>query len=393
MVLRVNDELSFSATAATARHIVMLQNAPVGNGVQLTYIDSGPPSDTPYTTIVIVHGHSYHARNFARLIPRAPAHNLRVIALNRRAYPGSTPLGPADLALLDNTDDEKHTAFLRARGEEIAIFLVWAIENLKVSPAGLSGGGIALVGWSLGTAITLAFLRHLPEYAPAIIDALEPYLKTFFIYESAYATLGYPAPPSGYHPFQDTDIADLPAPARSEAFTAWLASYFSHPCYAANPPQRLSLSLLQLRSPAPSESETFHPPSHTNINPPAFAASADSVAGEHAEKAFYGAVRGQTLKDQLIGAICGAPNTAQPPPLPHLRLVHVTCTRSLWTIQWGTWAFRAELARWEDQEGTERRVRPVEFVQIEGANHFWHWDDPDAFLALVSDKAQSREEV
>lgn len=39
------------------------QFAPVDdNGTRLAYLDSGAPPTADYTTIVIVHGHTFHAR-------------------------------------------------------------------------------------------------------------------------------------------------------------------------------------------------------------------------------------------------------------------------------------------------------------------------------------------
>ncbi|THH03632.1 hypothetical protein EW145_g6133 [Phellinidium pouzarii] len=154
--------------------------APVGpsdSGIQLAYIDSGPPCADTYTTLVLVHGHSYSALNFSRVQERCSTCNIRVIALNRRDYVGSTPFTPNELALLYSKDEEKQKQFLHDRGLEIARFLVWVIDELKIPE-----GRLALAGWSLGSITTLAFLRHLPSYPEDIISKLTPYLKTFFIY-------------------------------------------------------------------------------------------------------------------------------------------------------------------------------------------------------------------
>ena len=124
---------------------------------------------------------------FIRLLPLAPQYNLRIIAINRREYTDSTPLNEDDLSLLFSSDAEDHKQFLRSRGLEIARFLAWVISELRipaVNPQGeeASGGGLALLGWSLGSITTLAFLRHLPSFPKDLVDKLAPYLKTFIMY-------------------------------------------------------------------------------------------------------------------------------------------------------------------------------------------------------------------
>ncbi|KAL5476946.1 hypothetical protein ACEPAI_3132 [Sanghuangporus weigelae] len=99
------------------------QTAPVDdNGTHLGYLDSGAPPTSDYTTFVIVHGHTFHAPVFSRLLSLAHKYNARVTALNRRDYAHSTPFSEADLNMLAG-NEESHSQFLRARGLEIAKFL------------------------------------------------------------------------------------------------------------------------------------------------------------------------------------------------------------------------------------------------------------------------------
>ncbi|KAI5122824.1 hypothetical protein M0805_003119 [Coniferiporia weirii] len=352
-----------------------MQSAPVDElGTRLAYIDSGPPESNSYTTLVVVHGHSYTAQSFSRVIERSSNHGVRIIALNRRDYVGSTLLAPAELALLhDKNASDSHKLFLRARGLEIAHFLVWVIDELKIPE-----GRLALAGWSLGTVTTLAFLRHLPSFPEDIIKKLEPHLKTFFIYESACAILGYPYPDGGYHPLHDSDI---PVSQRSAVFTAWLSSYFVHPytSVTADPSSEHFLSGLILRTPTPADTADYKQPSHQNIDPVAFAASVDPLPAERSEGAYYGIVHADTLYEQLSGAFFLGPAPDFGLQLPDLRVVEIYGTRSIWTVQWGKWML-------EEDIGRRGAGRPVEFACVEGGNHFWHWDDPDAFLQLVAEK-------
>ncbi|KAI0713888.1 hypothetical protein C8Q76DRAFT_732741 [Earliella scabrosa] len=55
-----------------------------------TILDSGAPTgSTDYTTLVLVHGLMWHGANFEKLLPYAKQNNARIIAVNRRDYPGS----------------------------------------------------------------------------------------------------------------------------------------------------------------------------------------------------------------------------------------------------------------------------------------------------------------
>lgn len=53
--------------------------------------------------------------------------------------------------------------------------------------------------------------------------------------------------------------------------------------------------------------------------------------------------------------------------LPKLEVVYIFCTRSPWTSVWGM----IETERlYKNNVAQGRKVRPIRFIQIEGANHF-----------------------
>ncbi len=172
-------------------------------GTLFTYLDSGAVSGDTYTTLVMVHGHTYHARKrrliigssflifliifsetFKKLIPLASKCNLRVVALNRRDYAGSTPCSSEELAALDSADSDAHKSFLTDRGLEIARFMTWFIRKHGIPKASEDGtsGGIALMGWSAGNITTLAFLSYVDSYPSEVIEALDPYVRTQIIF-------------------------------------------------------------------------------------------------------------------------------------------------------------------------------------------------------------------
>ncbi|KAL5521136.1 hypothetical protein ACEPAG_9058 [Sanghuangporus baumii] len=389
-----------------------MHSAPVDDtGTTLAFIDSGPPSGNTYTTVVLVHGHSYNSRTFIRLFPLAPSYNLRIIAINRRDYTDSTQLSDSDLALLFSSNTENHKQFLRSRGLEIARFLAWVIDELKIplqesQRDGARDGGLTLLGWSLGSITTLAFLRHLPSFPKELVDKLAPYLKTFIIYDSSYATLGYPHPPWMYHPFHDISIL---ASERKAAFHAWISAYFSHPYYTSQDPSLVSRTYEQLalrpETALPTTgtnttgTDTFKLPSYASIEPEVFAAALETFP-ERSERAFVHSVRSETLFDQLAGGVFLRPSDTSVPeisapssgkgqseqtsnsiPLPDLQVQYVFGTNSPWTSQWCSWQLEAER---ELHSKTPQRA--LDLIRVEGGNHFLHWDDPEKFLAILSGK-------
>ncbi|KAJ7849292.1 hypothetical protein B0H13DRAFT_2361313 [Mycena leptocephala] len=67
------------------------------SGVVFGYTDSGAVTGGgDYTTLVIIHGHTFHSGTFQRLNPLAQPNSLRIISVNRREYPGSSPYSAQD---------------------------------------------------------------------------------------------------------------------------------------------------------------------------------------------------------------------------------------------------------------------------------------------------------
>ncbi|KAH8114765.1 Alpha/Beta hydrolase protein [Phellopilus nigrolimitatus] len=349
-----------------------------GDGTQFAYVDSGAPQSDTYTTVVCVHGFTFNALTFSRLLPLAHKYNLRIIALNRRDYAGSTPFSDAELDVVRGKDDHAHKDFLQKRGLEIARFLVWVISEKKIPRTSEDGtlGGLALLGWSLGNATTLSFLAHLDSYPREVIIALEPYLKTFFLYDAPNQFLGYPNPGGGYFIFSDTEI---PQDKVGAAFARWVSSYFTHPAYSGiatggTPPVR-SLESLQQRMP----------------ERPYRVCTTDTLTGEElllitetaplvrSEQQFAENIQVATFGEQARRALLFGANEDL---LPELNVRHVYGPASEWHTQWAVWGLEKDYATWR-AEG--KRVRPIQFIPVEGGNHFMHLDEPDMLLKVLKD--------
>jgi hypothetical protein len=126
---------------------------------------------------------------FLPLFPYAEIHNLRLVTVNLRDYPGSSPLDSRELANLRSQEPETQAMVIREQALEIATFLVRFIEAEGISPpkriapgSDKEVGGISLVAWSQSNAFLLSLLSNI-SLLDAYTDALlERYLRVVFMY-------------------------------------------------------------------------------------------------------------------------------------------------------------------------------------------------------------------
>lgn len=112
---------------------------------------------------------------FEPLFPFAKAKGLRIICVNRRSYPGSTPYTADEMDIIHNGSDEAHALFLREQGVFLALFVDGIIRRHSLQPE----GGIALVAWSMGNFFALCILDSL-QYLPLDTKArLSAYVHTY----------------------------------------------------------------------------------------------------------------------------------------------------------------------------------------------------------------------
>ncbi|KAJ7764874.1 Alpha/Beta hydrolase protein [Mycena metata] len=199
-------------------------------GVELSYIDSGPPSaHEPYTTIFAIHGMIFSNVVFQRMIALAPTQGVRVVAINRRGFPGSTPFTPEEfnVNLTGGSGDAEREAQMEARGHEIATFIAIFIQKFDLpafSGAGRPGGAI-LLGWSLGAPFTTFAIANSDTLPEATREVLTSHVRSLILYEAAPIALGLPTPAQNWNPLMDSTI---PASLRLEAFSQWVTAYFDH---------------------------------------------------------------------------------------------------------------------------------------------------------------------
>ncbi|KAK0460259.1 uncharacterized protein EV420DRAFT_1332722 [Desarmillaria tabescens] len=195
-------------------------------GVELSYIDSGAPAQSSYITIFAIHGMIFAREIFQRVIDLAPSKGVRVVALNRRPFPGSTPLSAEELAIIQTggTDDSQREAFVEARGHEIAMFIDIFIQKFNLPPIS-SGGGVALLGWSLGATFAPIVISNADTLPEGVRHRLGDYMRSLILYDPAPIALGLPTPKQNWTFLLDTSV---PENLRLPAFGQWCTSYFDH---------------------------------------------------------------------------------------------------------------------------------------------------------------------
>ncbi|KAF9259299.1 hypothetical protein L218DRAFT_974660 [Marasmius fiardii PR-910] len=196
--------------------------------IQIFFTDSGPPPNyNDYTTLVVFHGSAFNGFGFERLHGVASQHNLRTIVWNRRDYPGSTPYTDFELGNLKLAPK----TFMNRIGSQIGEFLAKFIEQEKIPKATDDGkaGGIAIMGWSMGTATAMSLFSHSDILPPQTYSMLEQYVKDLVLNDSPYLCFGFkfPSEVPTYDPWTDTD-AKTPQ-EKYQRFLVWASSFYDHP--------------------------------------------------------------------------------------------------------------------------------------------------------------------
>ncbi|KIM92126.1 hypothetical protein PILCRDRAFT_57414 [Piloderma croceum F 1598] len=159
-----------------------MPTAPVDDkGTEIFFTDSGVPAGSKdYTTLVIIHGGAFNGNVFQKLIPDSPSNNVRLVVLNRREYSGSSKYTDAEID--DLVSGRK--SFFEQLALEVTHFLLWFVQTYNIPRISNNGksGGLAIMGWSIGSITSLAVLGQ-PEVIPeASYRTLEHYLREMILF-------------------------------------------------------------------------------------------------------------------------------------------------------------------------------------------------------------------
>lgn len=122
-----------------------------------------------------------YAGVFKKLFPIAKEHGFRIIGIHRRDYSPTTALTEDEVKLLhEGSDGQKE--WLRQRGVELAKFLHNFIDKNSIPPTqGENSGGLAVVGWSLGTIMVQAMISNLDSLPQSVLKDLSGHLHTVIL--------------------------------------------------------------------------------------------------------------------------------------------------------------------------------------------------------------------
>ncbi|KAI0311448.1 hypothetical protein OF83DRAFT_1068806 [Amylostereum chailletii] len=362
-------------------------------GLQFFYEDTGP-LDHPYLTIVLVHGTGFHtgmshstlpghmpsnplyllAGIFRRLLPHAAPNNVRLILVNRRDYPRSTPFSSVELAALSSEDVATRTAAIRQHGLQMGAFLAC----IRLSPLcrdidGKTKGGMAFVAWSLShtamsSLISCADMLPVDESA-----ALEPYLRAYCAFNSPYVSFGLQSP-SSYHPL--TEVA-VPEAERVPRFNTWVSAYHDYTPNAAalRDPALLDMTplpyptpvlepgtpipTLDAMSPSDLESVVWHAPIQSSelfiFTLPL------EVNSEHTRRTLFDKECAKIFPECRFVLLYGEKDSCQG-------------VGAAWTIE----------KMYDERKAKGEVGRPLEVVEMPEANHFPHWDQPEKTMSFFA---------
>ncbi|KNZ78568.1 hypothetical protein J132_11206, partial [Termitomyces sp. J132] len=205
----------------------------VDNNITFYYTDSGPPSKSAYVTIFFLHGLTFHSGIFQRLADSAWSRQLRIIAFNRREYPGSSPYTDDERRVIRTGSFEERLSFVQEQGKLIVLAVDGLIQQLSLPRR------VAVAGWSLGTAALLSMYCSIERVSDDVQRRLRNSVKTFILLDTTIYCHGLPTPPGGYNPFHDHSLS---YEHKSPAFQKWASSYYQHGDLSSHDVSELRLS-------------------------------------------------------------------------------------------------------------------------------------------------------
>ncbi|GJE91053.1 alpha/beta hydrolase [Phanerochaete sordida] len=337
--------------------------AQIQENVSIFYQDSGaPPNATTYTTIVVVHGLIVNGATFARLLPQASAHGLRIITMNNRDYAGSTPYTDTELAELISPDTEVQASAVRRWGGEVAAFVHFVCTTLQVPAATSGSGGVVLYAESLSSIAALAILGDPRTTSPELRAVLAPYLRKVVLYEPPGFVFG--ARPAGGLTFPVADAA-VPVDAKAAAFLGWCSAHYA----AVSALGDQTPEALKARDAAPLPT----PSSFKGLSQNELAQLVDP--GVVGRSALVIATAPEIRTTHTRRALFDADAV-----LPGVEVLVLWSERSPWITVWGAQVVQGFMSEEAESGKTKRRL---ELGKVDNANHFIHWEEPERLVQVL----------
>ncbi|KAH8111408.1 hypothetical protein DFH11DRAFT_1513177 [Phellopilus nigrolimitatus] len=337
-------------------------------GDNLFYEDTGAPAGAsePYTTFIVVHGTAFHSGVFRRLLPLAPRYRIRLVLVNRRDYPKSSPYTEDDITKIRGNDAVAHDEFARERGNEFAVFIRHFVEqeNVPKVSSDRKSGGVVLMAWSSGNGYTLPMLSYADSIPADTREAIAPFLRSFMIFDAPRWILGLPTLEHGFDVLRDDSLT---LEERARRFSEWVGAYYTHASLSSR-----DMNDLQLVADAGARTGTTLTMSADDERAVTCydAVQRSEVAARTAAPEIYAERVRRALFDDTLAQYW-----------PKCSVDVVWCEHSPWAIVDGVWGFE-RLREKADEEGI--KGRQLRFFMIPGANHFPHWDEPEKTMKFFA---------
>lgn len=353
--------------------------APVdSNGTQLFYEDSGaPPHTSSYVTLVLIHGAVFHGTIYRRILKHATNHDLRLVAVNLRDYPGSSRFTASELDPLGKSDKESQALLYKARGHELASFLIWFIRNEKIPPLiteeGKATGGLSLLSWSWGTTMTISMLAHAESLPLEFQELLDKYWRSHIAFDTPAYALGAPTPAveEMYSPLSDRSI---PLEDVGQVTSLWVSSYFAHSQSVINslpslPRDEFFSGLAKVAMP---DLPASRAPTLQRMTAAELAEVSDPSVIDRSHLLMV-SVDPSILSDNLRRVLCKSSIW------PRLRAIFVWCEMSPPEMVYGAWYMCKLIGETQSSDGRE-----VVIERMASANHFVMWEEPEIALDFLA---------
>ncbi|KAF8629752.1 hypothetical protein AX15_003292 [Amanita polypyramis BW_CC] len=322
-------------------------------GVQIAYTDTGAPSQSPYITIVAIHGMCFSAPIFKRAQTAALKKGVRFVAINRRNYPGSTPFNEEQINVILNGSKEQKDALVQDSGHEIGLFIHKFAEKTNIPPISADGktGGIVLLAWSAGTSAATAAIAHADTLPSNVRSHLSLYIRSLILQESHQIMFGAPISEYDYSPLIDTFIKPED---RHLVFGHFVSSYYDHGDITSKDPKTISWVVTSTTRPATlynmskdEQTEIICYGQESAFDLPWMAHFGEQLSFAY-RKAFF--------------------DDATRKLFPHIKLTYFTGDRS---------PGFAINTYWTIEKDVKDAGKSVNLRFVPGANHFYHWDYPE----------------
>ncbi|KAG5652716.1 hypothetical protein H0H81_003967 [Sphagnurus paluster] len=273
---------------------------------------------------------------FERLESLAGARGLRIISLNRREYPGTTPYSEEECNVITHGNVNEMAEFLHQQGLLIAFFIDGLLQELSLP------NQLAIAGWSQGNTFSTALLAAIDRMPVDTRERLSHAVDHFFLWDPPETALGI-IPIEAMFKKMMQELGTKPtAEERGIVFARIVAGYYQH-----GPLRDLSdLS----DTPNPTKRNTMDAMLPEELNAViAFQSNYDTVMLRPGLESARSAQVDRALLDTKVRAAWNG-----------LRVWYWYGEASLWNCIHAAWTI-------EDKAGTSGLI---EFKPLSGANHF-----------------------